>query len=91
MRGKEITSYWQKLKVHAFIMGKSIVMNMERGERLYNSLKMRGFTGKITVISRKLKLNDYAIVMFFLSIIVYLVFFIDLELFYKEVFASFTS
>ena len=38
LRGKKITNYWERLKVHGFIMGKSLVSNMERSEILYESL-----------------------------------------------------
>jgi energy-coupling factor transporter transmembrane protein EcfT len=54
LRGKNFTSYWQRLKTHGFIMGKNVVNNMERSERLYESLKMRGFSGKITFSSKKI-------------------------------------
>lgn len=79
LRGKKITTYWQKVKTHAFIMGKSLVTNMERSEKLYDSLKMRGFTGKLTFISRKLKLIDLLITTLFLFTIIFLVFFVDLR------------
>ena len=66
MRGKKITSYWQKLKTHAYIMGKSIIMNMERSEKLYESLKMRGFSGKISFAPIKLKVIDIGILILFI-------------------------
>ena len=59
MRGKKISSYWQKLKTHAYIMGKSILINMERSEQLYESLKMRGFSGRITFASKKIREARY--------------------------------
>lgn len=89
IRGKNFTSYWQKLKTHAYIMGKSIVMNMERSEQLYESLKMRGFSGKITFASKKMKLFDVLILAIFSLIIVILIFIINLESIYQEVFRLF--
>lgn len=85
LRGKNFTSYWQRLKTHAFIMGKNIVHNMERSEILYESLKMRGFSGKITFSSKKIKLADILIVILFLSIIVSLIYFVNLKQIYMEV------
>ncbi len=89
MRGKKITTYWQKLKAHAFIMGKSIVINMERSEKLYESLKMRGFSGKITFAKKNVKIIDVFLISLFLISIIILIYFIDLELLYKGVFALF--
>ncbi len=91
LRGKKITTYGQKLKTHAFIMGKSIVMNMERSERLYESLKMRGFTGKITFATRKIKLTDFITLTIFCLMMIILVFLINLELFYQGVIGLFLS
>lgn len=85
LRGKKVTSYWQKLKAHAFIMGKSIVMNMERSEKLYESLKLRGFSGKITFAPRELKVFDIIILIGFILIMVLLIVFIDLQTIYIEV------
>lgn len=85
LRGKNFTSYWQRLKTHAFIMGKNIVHNMERSEKLYESLKMRGFSGKITFSSKKMKLADILIVIFFLFIIISLIYFVNLKQVYMEV------
>jgi energy-coupling factor transporter transmembrane protein EcfT len=82
MRGKKITSYWQKLKTHAYIMGKTIVMNMERSEKLYESLKMRGFSGKITFATKKIKIIDVGLLIFFSLLIIYFVFIIDLKSIY---------
>ncbi|MFW9824593.1 MAG: energy-coupling factor transporter transmembrane component T family protein [Candidatus Thorarchaeota archaeon] len=89
MRGKKISSYWQKLKTHAYIMGKSILMNMERSEKLFESLKMRGFTGEITFISKRFKIIDIALLGFVLIIMLSLIFFIDLKSIYTEVFRLF--
>lgn len=85
LRGKKVTSYWQKLKAHAFIMGKSIVMNMERSEKLYESLKLRGFSGKITFAPKGLKIIDILTLISFVMLMVLLVFFINLKLIYMEV------
>ncbi|NVM18031.1 MAG: energy-coupling factor transporter transmembrane protein EcfT [Candidatus Lokiarchaeota archaeon] len=85
LRGKNFTSYWQRLKTHAFIMGKNVVHNMERSEKLYESLKMRGFSGKITFSSKKIKLADILIVIMFLFIIISLIYFINLKQIYMEV------
>ncbi|MBD3215440.1 MAG: hypothetical protein GF311_22715 [Candidatus Lokiarchaeota archaeon] len=85
LRGKKVTSYWQKLKAHAFIMGKSIVMNMERSEKLYESLKLRGFSGKITFAPRGVKVFDIIILIGFILIMVLLILFIDLQTVYIEV------
>ncbi|MFX1379057.1 MAG: energy-coupling factor transporter transmembrane component T family protein [Promethearchaeota archaeon] len=89
MRGKKIISYWQKLKTHAYIMGKSIIMNMERSEKLYESLKMRGFNGKITFASRKFKVIDLVLLISFILMIIYFIFFINLESIYQGVFSLF--
>ena len=90
LRGKKITTYREKLKTHAFIMGKSIVMNMERSEKLYESMKMRGFSGKITFATRKVKIKDILLILIFLSMMVILIFFINLEAFYMGVIRLFT-
>lgn len=85
LRGKKITTYREKIKTHAFIMGKSIVMNMERSERLYESLKMRGFSGEITFAKKSFKICDGALLGAFLIFIFLFIYLIDLELIYKEV------
>ncbi|MBY9007599.1 MAG: energy-coupling factor transporter transmembrane protein EcfT [Candidatus Lokiarchaeota archaeon] len=79
LRGKRITNYWTKLKTHAFIMAKTLLINMDRSERLYESLKMRGFTGKITFAPRRIKFNDIGILLIFISVVFILVFFINLK------------
>jgi cobalt/nickel transport system permease protein len=89
MRGKKITSYWQKLKTHGYIMGKSIIMNMERSEKLYDSLKLRGFSGKITFAPRKIKILDIALLVSFILIQFYLILIINLQLIYEWVFVLF--
>jgi len=89
LRGKDITTYRQKIKTHAYIMGKNLVNNMERSEKLYESLKMRGFTGKITFAKKRLKILDLLIISSFILTVIILVSVIDLELFYKEVFKLF--
>ncbi len=89
LRGKKITNYWEKLKAHAYVMGKSLVTNMEHSERLYESLKMRGFTGKLTFAPKKIKIIDLVLLVLFFGVMIYLVFFMNLELIYKEVFALF--
>ena len=86
LRGKNNTSYGRRLKTHAFIMGKNLVSNMERSEKLYESLKMRGFSGKITFASKKLKMLDILIVFSFLIISFFLSYLIKLELIYTGVF-----
>ncbi|MFX1596566.1 MAG: hypothetical protein ACFFBK_10945, partial [Promethearchaeota archaeon] len=68
------------------IMGKSIIMNMERSERLYESLKMRGFSGKITFAHKKLKLTDLGLLILFSLMIIIFIFIIDLESIYQGVF-----
>ena len=85
IRGKKTSSYWQKLKTHAYIMGKSILVNMERSEKLYESLKMRGFSGEITFVTKKYKGIDLALFGFALIIMMSFIFFIDLKLIYNEV------
>jgi len=85
LRGKNFTSYWQRLKTHGFIMGKNVVHNMERSERLYESLKMRGFSGKITFSSKKIKLADILIVIVFVFIMISFIYFINLEQIYVGV------
>ncbi len=89
LRGKNMTSYWRRLKTHAFIMGKNLVSNMERSEKLYESLKMRGFSGKITFAPKKLKVVDISIVLSFFIISFFLSYLINLELLYTEVFKLF--
>ncbi|MFX1324957.1 MAG: energy-coupling factor transporter transmembrane component T family protein [Promethearchaeota archaeon] len=89
MRGKKISSYWQKLKTHAYIMGKSILINMERSEKLYESLKMRGFTGEITFITKRFKIIDIALLGFALVIMLSFIFFIDSKSIFIEVFKLF--
>ena len=89
LRGKSNTSYWQKLKTHGFIMGKNVVHNMERSEKLYESLKMRGFSGKITFSSKKIKVVDIAIVLMFLGITISLIYFIHIKQIHIEVFKLF--
>ena len=91
MRGKQITSYWKKLKTHAYIMGKSILINMERSERLFESLKMRGFSGKITFAAKKLKIIDVGLLFFFSLMVVSFVFILNLESIYQGVIALFLS
>ncbi|MBN1802215.1 MAG: hypothetical protein JW891_11950 [Candidatus Lokiarchaeota archaeon] len=84
LRGKKITTYKEKIKTHAFIMGKSIVMNMERSEKLYEALKMRGFSGKLTFASRKFKLIDViTLSLFIVLLVIFLV--MDLEQIYMGV------
>ncbi|TXT61166.1 MAG: conserved membrane protein of unknown function [Promethearchaeota archaeon] len=90
LRGKKVTSYWQKLKAHAFIMGKSIVMNMERSEKLYESLKLRGFSGKITFAPRGVKVFDIIILIGFILMMILLIIFIDLQNIYIGVLKLFT-
>ncbi|MFW9772675.1 MAG: energy-coupling factor transporter transmembrane component T family protein [Candidatus Thorarchaeota archaeon] len=85
LRGKNIATYWQRVRTHGFIMGKNLVNNMERSEKLYESLKLRGFTGKLTFAPRKLKLYDYFMLLSTLSFIIFLVYFLNLEQIYMEV------
>jgi len=85
LRGKNFTSYWQRLKTHAFIMGKNVVHNMERSEKLYESLKMRGFSGKITFSSKKIKFADILIVITIGVIIFFLIYFVNIKQIYVEV------
>jgi len=85
LRGKNVTTYWKKLKTHAFIMGKSLLNNMERSERLYESMKMRGFNGKITFSSRKIKFLDVVCLFLFIGIVIAFFYFINTELLFKEV------
>jgi cobalt/nickel transport system permease protein len=79
LRGKNTIKYRARLKTHAYIMGKNLVTNMERSEKLYDSLKMRGFSGKISFASEKLRLLDYLVIIIFLLIMVFLVYFIDID------------
>ncbi|MBY8989132.1 MAG: energy-coupling factor transporter transmembrane protein EcfT [Candidatus Lokiarchaeota archaeon] len=89
MRGKNISTYYQKLKIHAFIMGKSIVTNMERSEKLYESLKMRGFSGKITFTQKKFSLIDIGFFTFFIVLLVFMIFILDLQSIYQGVITLF--
>ncbi len=84
LRGKKITTYREKFKAHAYIMGKSIVENIERGEKLYESLKMRGFSGKITLATRRIKFIDVIIVVLIILMMMFLVI-IDLEAIFNGV------
>ncbi len=79
LRGKNTIKYRARLKTHAYIMGKNIVNNMDRSEKLYDSLKMRGFSGEISFASKNLKLLDYIMLLIFLLIMVFLVYFVDIE------------
>ena len=85
LRGKNTTSYYLRLKTHAYIMGKSLIINMERSERLYESLKMRGFTGKITFAPKRIKFIDIGILLVFIILMGILVFIIDLKPLYMGV------
>ncbi|MHA1725393.1 MAG: energy-coupling factor transporter transmembrane component T family protein [Promethearchaeota archaeon] len=89
LRGKKITSYWSKLKTHAYIMAKSIIINMDRSERLYESLKMRGFSGEITFSKKKLKIWDALTLVGFLLLMISFLYFLDLKAFYQEVYVLF--
>lgn len=85
LRGKNTATFWQRLKTHGYIMGKNIVNNMERSEKLYESLKMRGFNGKLTFATRKLKIYDYFLILLTLSVVIFLIYFINLEQLYLGV------
>jgi cobalt/nickel transport system permease protein len=85
MRGKNLSTYFQKLKTHAFIMGKSIVANMERSEKLYESLKMRGFSGKITFARKNFNLIDLGFFTSFIVILIFMIFILDLQSIYQGV------
>ncbi|MEJ2293840.1 MAG: energy-coupling factor transporter transmembrane component T, partial [Candidatus Lokiarchaeota archaeon] len=89
LRGKNVSKYTSKLKTHAFIMGKNIITNMERSERLYESLKMRGFTGKITFIPNRFKTIDYLILITSLFFMIIMTYFINLQLIYQGVLSLF--
>ena len=89
MRGKRITTYWQKLKTHGFIMGKSIIINMERSEKLYDSLKLRGFSGKITFAPRKIKILDIVLMILLILMQFYFILIINLQSIYGWVFGLF--
>jgi energy-coupling factor transporter transmembrane protein EcfT len=89
LRGKKITSYWERLKTHAYIMGKSFITNMESSEKIYESLKMRGFNGKLNYIRKTVKIFDILLLVFLSFFIVLFVFFIDLSIIYQEVFNLF--
>jgi energy-coupling factor transporter transmembrane protein EcfT len=79
LRGKKVTSYWQRLKAHAYIMGKNLVHNMEKSEKLYESLKMRGFAGKLSFPTKKVKFYDFLIIAGFLLIVILFSIIINLE------------
>ena len=89
LRGKRITTYWEKVKTHAFIMGKSMVMNIERSEKLYESLKMRGFSGKLTFAARGIKIKDLLLIIMPIFLMVSLIYLINLEAFYTWVIGLF--
>ena len=91
LRGKKITTYRERFKTHAYVMGKSIIRNLERSERLYDSLKMRGFSGKITFAIKKIRFIDVTILVIFSSMMIYFIFFIDLKSVYQGVFDLFLS
>ena len=89
LRGKDMSTYWSQLKTHAFIMGKNLINNMERSERLYESLKMRGFTGKITFIPPKFRIIDYVILIGSIIFMIIIAYIINLQLLFQEVFVLF--
>jgi energy-coupling factor transporter transmembrane protein EcfT len=85
LRGKNMSKYSTKLKTHAFIMGKNLINNMERSERLYESLKMRGFTGKITFIPPRFRIIDYLIIIGTILFMIIIAYVINLQLLFQEV------
>ncbi|MHA2326391.1 MAG: energy-coupling factor transporter transmembrane component T family protein, partial [Promethearchaeota archaeon] len=91
LRGKKMTTYREKFKTHAYIMGKSIARNLERSEKLYESLRMRGFSGKITFATKKIRFIDVTILVLFLAMMIYFIFIIDLKSIYQGVFDLFLS
>ncbi|MGV9172547.1 MAG: energy-coupling factor transporter transmembrane component T family protein [Promethearchaeia archaeon] len=88
LRGKKITSYWQRLKTHAFIMGKRFLTNIENSEKIYESLKMRGFNGKLNYVRTKIQLHDIALLAILTILVSLTVIFIDISSIYREVFSS---
>jgi energy-coupling factor transporter transmembrane protein EcfT len=68
-------------------MGKSIVMNMERSEKLYESLRMRGFSGKITFATKRVKILDLVFLTLIIIVMVVLIYYLNLESIYKGVFS----
>ena len=89
LRGKKITSYWQRVKTHAFIMGKSFLTNIENSEKIYESLKMRGFNGKLNYVRTKVKLFDILLIGIFVIGVGSIIIFIDLSIFYHQVISLF--
>ncbi|MEJ2248280.1 MAG: energy-coupling factor transporter transmembrane component T [Candidatus Lokiarchaeota archaeon] len=89
MRGKKTTTYWSKLKTHGYIMGKSIVSNMERSEAVYESMKMRGFSGKVTFKPKKVSILDISLLSLALIIVLIFTIFINLQFIYLKVFSLF--
>ena len=73
----------------SFTRLKSIIMNIERSEHLYESLKMRGFSGKITFVKKKLRFWDFLLLSAFFLLMIFLIYFINLKQFYEEVFNLF--
>jgi cobalt/nickel transport system permease protein len=89
LRGEKLTNYRNRLKTYGFIMGKTLISNMEHSEHLYESLKMRGFSGKLTFAPRKITIYDITMFMLFLVFSIYLIYFANLKDIYEEVFRLF--
>jgi cobalt/nickel transport system permease protein len=89
LRGKKMTTYWEKLKTHAFIMGKSLVSNIERSEKIYESLKMRGFSGIISYSKKTLKVQGVCMITLLILFMITLIYLIDLKQIYMEVIGIF--
>lgn len=79
LRGKKNSSYWEKLKSHAYIMGKSIVANLETSEKFYESLKMRGFNGNLTFSDKGISFPDVGMLCLFIALPLLFIFMVDLE------------
>jgi len=77
LRGKNFTSYWANLKTHAFIMGKNLIHNMDRSEKLYESLKMRGFTGNITFTTKKFRVLDYVTIFLSIILMIFIIYYLE--------------
>lgn len=60
-----IKSKFTRIKLAGYIIGSTLVKTFEKSEKLYESMIMRGFSGKITIKRKPIKYYD----IFFLSLI----------------------
>lgn len=67
LRGRElIKNNKNRVKLAGYVIGTTLVKTMEKSEVLYESMTMRGFSGKITITRKPIRYYDFI----FLSIII---------------------